>query len=520
MTTPNQTASTAPKPVALTPAWRMALGLLAVVFAAWLLIFRESLWSMVEIWSRSDTFGHGFLIAPIVVYLVWQRRAVLARLSPAPALWALAAVAGSVLLWFVARVTGVAAAEQFAALFVLQATVVTVLGWRVGLALIFPLGYLLLMVPFGEFLVNPLQDITVFFIVNALQLIGIPVFSDGIFLQIPNGNFTVAEACAGLRFLVATIALGLLFANAAYQDWWRRIVFMVLVLVVPVIANGFRALGIVLLAHYTDNQVAVEADHVIYGWVFLTFVTIVLLGIGMALRPKTMPPERLPPASFDAPRPALLVSAAVAVVVVMAAAPALSAWLRPMAAAAGTVQLAVPTPASPWRQLDRLDWHPSFQGAAGEALARFSDGEAEVDIYLAYYPHQAQHAEVVNPNNKIAPEPGWLRAADQTVSIMVDGEPLGATATRIVDANRRQRARVVLRWYWVGGQMVGGQSQAKLLQLWGLVNGQPAAAALAVSTDDPGGAGVALETLQRFIASLPPLDPFLELVGSAGGNGS
>src|SRR5690606_12588238 len=115
MTTPNETASTAPKPVALSPAWRTALVLLAVVVAVWLLIFHESLWSMVEIWSRSDTFGHGFLIAPIVAYLILQRRAVLARLSPAPALWALVAVAGSVLLWFVARVTGVAAAEQFAA---------------------------------------------------------------------------------------------------------------------------------------------------------------------------------------------------------------------------------------------------------------------------------------------------------------------------------------------------------------------------------------------------------------------
>src|SRR5690606_5115772 len=110
--------------------------------------------------------------------------------------------------------------------------------------------------------------------------------------------------------------------------------------------------------------------------------------------------------------------------------------------------------------------------------------------------------------------------ADQTVSVVVDGETLAVTATRIVDADRRQRARVVLRWYWVGGQMVGSQSQAKLLQLWGLVSGRPAAAALAVSTDDPGGAGVALETLQRFIASLPPLAPFLEQADPGRENGS
>jgi exosortase A len=513
MTPRDATASTSPQQMALSAAWRLALMLLTSVLVLWLLIFHESLWSMVEIWSRSDTFGHGFLIAPIVVYLIWQRRAVLVRQSPSPALWALVAVAGSVLLWFVARVTGVLAVEEFAALFVLQAAVLTVLGWRICLTLIFPLGYLLLMVPFGEFLVNPLQDITVFFVVNALQLIGIPVFSDGIFLQIPNGNFTVAEACAGLRFLVATLALGLLFANAAYQDWWRRSLFMVLVLVVPVIANGFRALGIVLLAHYTDNQVAVEADHVIYGWVFLTFVTLVLLGIGMALRAKTVPPERQTVVSLHAPRPIPLLVSAAAVIVLMAAAPALSAWLRPAADAVGTVRLAAPAPSSPWRQIDAVDWQPAFQGAAGEVLARFSDGADEVDLYLAYYPHQAQDAEVVNPNNKIAPEPDWLRAADQTVTMVVDGETLAVTATRIVDADRRQRARVVLRWYWVGGRMVGSQANAKLLQLWGLVSGQPAAAALVVATDDPGAAGVALETLQGFIGSLPPLDAFLEQAG-------
>lgn len=517
MTTQNGTTSAPPMLPACAAAWRIALLLLAGLLALWLLVFHQSLWSMVEIWSRSDTFGHCFLIAPIAAYLVWQRRDALVRQCPTPAWWALVGVVGSVLLWFVARVTGVMAAEQFAALFVLQAAVLTILGWRVTLTLIFPLGYLLLMVPFGEFLVNPLQDVTVFFVVNALQLIGIPVYSDGIFLQIPNGNFTVAEACAGLRFLVATLALGLLFANAAFQDWWRRAIFMVLVFVVPIVANGFRALGIVLLAHYTDNQVAVDADHVIYGWVFLTFVTVALLGIGMAMRPKTAAPQRLPEMATQAPATRSLLACGLATLVVVAAAPALPALLQPADAGGPAIALAVPETAASWTRAAEApaDWKPVFQGPSAERLARYGNGAEAVDLYVAYYPHQAQDREVINPNNFIAPEPGWLRAADQLVQVVVNGETITVMATRIVDAARRDRARVVLRWYWVGGEMVGSPPEAKMLQLWGLATGQPAAAAIVVATDDPGGDGVALETLRGFVASLPPLGPLLEQAGGS-----
>jgi hypothetical protein len=62
---------------------------------------------------------------------------------------------------------------------------------------------------------------------------------------------------------------------------------------------------------------------------------------------------------------------------------------------------------------------------------------------------------------------------------------------------------------------VGSSAEAKLLQLWGLLTGQPAAAAIAVATDDPGGDGVALETLRGFVASLPSLDGLLEQTGGS-----
>jgi exosortase A len=497
-------------PAAVAAAWRLAGFLLAGVLVLWLLAFHRALWSMVDIWLRSDTFGHGFLIAPISLYLIWQRRHRLARQLPAAAPWALGAVAGAALLWLVGHLADVLVVQEFAALFVLQSAVLAVLGWRIFLTLIFPLAYLLLMVPFGEFLTNPLQDVTAFFVVNALRIIGIPVFSDGVFLQIPNGRFTVAEACAGLRFLTATVALGLLFASEAYRDWRRRGIFMVLVFVIPIVANGFRALGIVLLAHYTNNQVAVEADHVIYGWVFLTFVTLALLGAGMALRPKTPPPEPEIPSSAVPPRPKRLIASGVAASLLVVAGPALAALLQPAAMPPGfTARLELPPVSAPWSAAEGIgDWAPSFQGASGEIQRRYADGSRSVDLFVAFYAQQTQDAEVVNPKNRIAQDEEWARTGGQTVSIDLGGRPLELTATRIVASGGRQR--LVVMWYWVGGRMVADPLQAKLLQLWGLASGRPAAAAMLLSAEDPEGRGRGLETLRSFLASLPPLDAMLD----------
>ena len=72
-----------------------------------------------------------------------------------------------------------------------------------------------------------------------------PAFIDGYTIEIPEGTFYVAEACAGLRFLIASIAFGCLYALLMYRSPVRRGVFILVSIVVPVIANGFRALGIV-----------------------------------------------------------------------------------------------------------------------------------------------------------------------------------------------------------------------------------------------------------------------------------
>ncbi len=63
-------------------AWRWPLLRLALLLTLLFAGFWPTFSSMVQIWARSETFTHAFLILPITLYLIWLRRGELAALTP------------------------------------------------------------------------------------------------------------------------------------------------------------------------------------------------------------------------------------------------------------------------------------------------------------------------------------------------------------------------------------------------------------------------------------------------------
>src|SRR5205823_14863287 len=115
-------------------------------------------------------------------------------------------------------------------------------------------------------------------------------------IAVPAGNFAVAEACAGLRFLIAAVAFGVFYATEIYESRVRRMIFIALSIVVPVIANGFRALGLIAAAEAFGSATAVEADHITYGWIFFSLVLVALIFIGRTFSDRNQPASsRTPP---------------------------------------------------------------------------------------------------------------------------------------------------------------------------------------------------------------------------------
>jgi exosortase/archaeosortase family protein len=87
-----------------------------------------------------------------------------------------------------------------------------------------------------------------------------------------------------LRFLIASIAFGCLYALLMYRSPWRRVAFIAASIVVPIIANGFRAVGIVSLGHVLGSAQAAATDHVLYGWIFFSIVILMLIALGLPFR--------------------------------------------------------------------------------------------------------------------------------------------------------------------------------------------------------------------------------------------
>jgi len=306
----------------LRPAFAPATAGLTLGLLAWGALFLPECEAAVGVWRASDTYGHCFLILPMALYLAWDRRGALAGLvaRPIPGLALLALPITAV--WFVAERLGLMEGRQLAAMAALELLFLTVLGWRLFRALLAPLLFLVFLVPFGAFVTPALQQFTAGFIVAGLHTFGIANYATDLTIEISAGVFYVAEACAGLRFLIATVAFGVFYALLNYRSPGRRVLFVAASVIVPIVANGVRALGIVVLGAVLGSAEAAAADHIIYGWVFFSVVMLLLVAGGMPFR--EAPPDPAQPSIPPDFAPAVLqpVWASVAVIVLLASGPA------------------------------------------------------------------------------------------------------------------------------------------------------------------------------------------------------
>ncbi len=355
--------------------WGLSLGLLIAALALVILIFHQTAGSIVSIWERSETFAHGYLIVPISLWLVWEKRRGLKGLIPKPTLLPLLLFVPIGFGWLVADLVDTLVVQQFAFVAMLGLTIWAVLGHRIARYLAFPILFLFFGVPMGEGLVYPMMNFTADFTVAMLDITGIPVYREGTFFTIPSGQWSVVEACSGVRYLIASVTLGVLFAYLTYTHWWKRVLFVVFSIFVPILANGLRAYMIVMIGHLSDMKLAVGVDHLLYGWVFFGIVITIMFAVGSIWR-DPVAPDPAPDATDQRPaQRAEALRVLVVLTVVAAFWPALS-WA--LSDHGGKVEpVVVSAPESPaWTlladasepQASRWDWRPQIVRGGWQCL--------------------------------------------------------------------------------------------------------------------------------------------------------
>lgn len=254
--------------------------LLVAALLALVWTYRSTFYSMAGKWLDDVAFTYGFVVAPISLWLVLQKRRSLAAVTIAPSWLGVIGMLGLGMLWVVAQGTGVLVLAQVAVVGMVSATVLAMLGPKATRLFAFPLAFLFFMVPFGRAVVPGLMQATAQMATLALQWSGIPVYRSHMYITIPGGSFEVARACSGVAFLMTALVLGVLYAYLNYTTWKKRLLCVLVAVCVPVLANGVRVYLTIAAAHLTDMRVGPGVEHRTFGQVFFVLVMLGTFWLG------------------------------------------------------------------------------------------------------------------------------------------------------------------------------------------------------------------------------------------------
>ena len=228
-------------------------------------IFTPILYYLVLHWRAVPDYSHGFLVGPLAIYFAWERRDKLRRAPIDPSWWGTLPLALGALALMVGRLGVELMAMRTAFVLTLIGLVLLLLGPPMFRILRFPLLFLFLMVPLPQSLVNvvafPLQLIAADLAVEWLHWISIPALREGNIIHLANTPLFVAEACSGLRSLMALGTLAVVFAYFFRKNMLERIVIVLSAIPIAIVVNAFRVALTGYLTHNLGERAAQGMIH-------------------------------------------------------------------------------------------------------------------------------------------------------------------------------------------------------------------------------------------------------------------
>lgn len=271
-------------------------GLLAAAFVA--LFHRWLLLQGLISYTKLDDWGHAYIVLLFSGYLVWLRRERLGALSPR-AFWPalpLVLLGIAAYIFFVAtRFPGGHMVQGWALLVTLLGLVLLMLGPEMLRSLFLPIAFLVFGITISEaimirltFQLQLIASYGAWVVLSLISLIAgyeIEVAGNTLVLTPSSGDpipLNVAEACSGMRMVVAFFALAGMTAILGCRYWWQRAALMLLAAPVAVAINIGRVSVLGLLS-LSDPELAHGGAHMFIGTLLLVPGLLLFLLIVWAL---------------------------------------------------------------------------------------------------------------------------------------------------------------------------------------------------------------------------------------------
>jgi EpsI family protein len=445
--TPDTSALTSSK-LTPTPSGIVYLLVVVAVAATW-----PSWRALGQLWVESADYQHGFVVCAALLYWLVRLRP---QIDTTPTRAVPAALPGLLLFlgcWIVAYRGNSESLQQVLLPVLLLAATVAALGWQIARVLLLPFASLYFAIPIWDQLVPLLQGLTTVVVEQALALLQVPTVVDGNHVTIPEGQFVIADACSGKRYLIAAIAFAVIGGAARGRPATRGAAVVAIAILFALLINWIRVAIIIYAGHVSNMEhYLVATDHLTFGWLLfiplLGAVTLCIRHFGRDV-PSTARIEQHPTTRV-----------------------VYTAWLWAVAllglpltltAADGDAALSIPAlkelPVTTGAWQGPLppngQWHPQYRAVAAQHRSRYEGMGGSVDVYVNVYGAQRQDRELIWVHNTVAPDSEWsMRGAPASID-----SPLALIVAQHATGSR-----------WVIGQIyrVGGKitSTPALVQLY------------------------------------------------------
>lgn len=487
-------------------AWRFAGPLVVTLLLLTLLLYQHTVLYLVTLWNQLDVgeYAHGYLVLAISAYLIANNRRALFSLVPNPEYRALSVVVAASLLWLLAALVDVEMIQSLALLLLLLSLVWVVLGNQVIRLMTFPILFIGFAIPVW-FPISPvLQNLTADAVFAAIRLLSIPALRQENMIVLPAGTLSVEEACSGLRYLLAALTLGALYAYLYYSSFRSRFVVILISAGAAILANILRVFIVVYLAYATDMQHPLVNDHLSLGWYLFAALLVILLIFDARLhksRPMTESNantelnELAPATCTSSPLNYFMLVAATALLV--SAAPAAVYLTSHQSSADSSAMLSeLPRESAGWLATEPVDnsWMPVYHGAINQ-MQSYKKNDDVIILYVGYYPVQKQGAELINDRNQISNKEQWRKI--YSASHLQTAGSQKVLEQLLDDGTKKQ----LLIWYWynVSGTVTTNKYEAKILQILGLLQGKPWGFVTAVAVEKNDDIDINRQVLKDFL---------------------
>lgn len=243
--------------------------------------------ALVEQWLDDPNYTHGLFVVPMAAWLAWRRRSQVREIAAEPTYWGLVALVAAVVIYL----AGILAAElltmRVSLVVAIFAVVLATQGASRTRALLFPLLFLLLMIPLPYVIYYkftfPLQLMSSKLAAGVLSGLGMPVIRSGNILDLEDYSLEVVTACSGLRSMMTLGTLAVFMTDAFRIGKAAKVALVLLSVPVAIVANTARLVSTAAVAAIAGPDQAESYLHGLSGVVVFMIGLVMLVILGFVL---------------------------------------------------------------------------------------------------------------------------------------------------------------------------------------------------------------------------------------------